>query len=164
MLGIDFVRQNTWMDKVSVFSNTIFILTGKKPECLLSGSLTWTVWTCVASYPDSKVHGANMGPIWGRQDPGGPHVGPMNFVIWVVTYSWDISLPITCILIFELIPHFHKECHKKFFSEKIVFSNVYFCGCESPNLAQNIIKYWDLDRHNQRRFVLIVAVNGLLTG
>ena len=34
-------------------------------------------------YPDSKVHGANMGPIWGRQDPGGPHVDPMNFVIWV---------------------------------------------------------------------------------
>ena len=31
--------------------------------------------------PDGKVHGANMGPIWGRQDPGGPHVGPMNFVI-----------------------------------------------------------------------------------
>ena len=32
--------------------------------------------------PDSKVHGANMGPIWGRQDPGGPHVGPVNFDIW----------------------------------------------------------------------------------
>ena len=32
--------------------------------------------------PDSKVHGANMGPIWGRQDPGGPHVGPMNLAIW----------------------------------------------------------------------------------
>ena len=32
--------------------------------------------------PDSKVHGANMGPTWGRQDPGGPHVGPMNFAIW----------------------------------------------------------------------------------
>ena len=32
--------------------------------------------------PDSKVHGANMGPIWGRQDPGGPHVAPMNFAIW----------------------------------------------------------------------------------
>ena len=30
--------------------------------------------------PDSKVHGPNMGPIWGRQDPGGPHVGPMNLV------------------------------------------------------------------------------------
>ena len=34
-------------------------------------------------YPDSKVHGANMGPSWGRQDPGGSHVGPMNFAIWV---------------------------------------------------------------------------------
>ena len=32
--------------------------------------------------PDSKVHGANVGPTWGRQDPGGPHVGHMNFVIW----------------------------------------------------------------------------------
>ena len=32
--------------------------------------------------PDSKVHGANMGPIWGRQDPGGPHVGLMNLAIW----------------------------------------------------------------------------------
>ena len=32
--------------------------------------------------PDSKVHGANMWPIWGRQDPGGSHVGPMNFAIW----------------------------------------------------------------------------------
>ena len=31
--------------------------------------------------PDSKVHGANMGPIWGRQDPGGPHVSPMDFAI-----------------------------------------------------------------------------------
>ena len=40
------------------------------------------VWL-LEGFPDSKIHGANMGPIWGRQDPGGPHVGPMNFVIWV---------------------------------------------------------------------------------
>ena len=32
--------------------------------------------------PNSKVHEASMGPIWGRQDPGGPHIGPMNFPIW----------------------------------------------------------------------------------
>ena len=32
--------------------------------------------------PDSKAHGATMGPIWGRQDPGGPHVDPLNLVIW----------------------------------------------------------------------------------
>ena len=31
---------------------------------------------------DSKVHGANMGPIWDRQDPGGPNIGPINFAIW----------------------------------------------------------------------------------
>ena len=24
-----------------------------------------------------------MGPIWDQQDPGGHHVGPMNFAIWV---------------------------------------------------------------------------------
>ena len=34
-------------------------------------------------YPESKVHGAYMGPIWGRQDPDGPHVGPMDFATWV---------------------------------------------------------------------------------
>ena len=36
----------------------------------------------VINNPDSKVHGANLGPIWGRQDPDGPHVSPMNFAIW----------------------------------------------------------------------------------
>ena len=34
-------------------------------------------------FPDRKVHAANMGPIWDRQDPGGPHVGPMNFALYV---------------------------------------------------------------------------------
>ena len=32
-------------------------------------------------FPDSKVHGANMGPIWVLSAPGGPHVGPMNLAI-----------------------------------------------------------------------------------
>ena len=27
-----------------------------------------------------------MGPSWGLQDPGGPHVGPMDFAIWAVMY------------------------------------------------------------------------------
>ena len=31
--------------------------------------------------PESKVHEAYMGPLWGRQDPGGSHVGPMNLTI-----------------------------------------------------------------------------------
>ena len=40
-------------------------------------------------YPDSKVHGANMGPTWGRQDPGVPHVGPMNIAIRVLSHWSD---------------------------------------------------------------------------
>ena len=38
-------------------------------------------------HPDSKVNGAHMGPIWGRQDPGGPHLGPINFAIWAINTS-----------------------------------------------------------------------------
>ena len=45
--------------------------------------MTWN------DFPDSKIHGANKGPIWGRQDPGGPHVGPMNFAIWVMMVCSD---------------------------------------------------------------------------
>ena len=43
--------------------------------------------------PESKVHGANMGSIWGRQDPGGPQVGPMDFAIWAVTVHSIIIFP-----------------------------------------------------------------------
>ena len=44
---------------------------------------TWLQWRAVR-FPDSKVHGAYMGPTWGRQGPGGPHVCPMNLAIRVV--------------------------------------------------------------------------------
>ena len=40
--------------------------------------------TPASHIPDSKVHGANMGPTWGRQDPGGPHVGRVN-----LANNWD---------------------------------------------------------------------------
>ena len=49
------------------------------------------MWTINLANPDSKVHGANVGPIWGRQDPGGPHVGPKNFAIWEQTEAGDTS-------------------------------------------------------------------------
>ena len=32
-----------------------------------------------------------MGPIWGRQDPGGPHVGPMDFTSCAVMENHVIS-------------------------------------------------------------------------
>ena len=40
--------------------------------------------TIACNVPDSKVNGANIRSIWGQQDPGGSHVGPMNFAIWGV--------------------------------------------------------------------------------
>ena len=45
-----------------------------------------------------------MGPIWGRQDRGGPHVGPMNFAIWAIfklilmVDGWGISCEIARIM------------------------------------------------------------------
>ena len=46
-------------------------------------------------FPDSKVHGANMGPIWGRQDPGGPHepcyMGCYHIKPWCV-FLWYYSV------------------------------------------------------------------------
>ena len=50
------------------------------------------------AYPNSKVPGANMWPIRGLQDPGGPHVGPMNFAIWITyihfTFFSSFSRPV----------------------------------------------------------------------
>ena len=37
----------------------------------------------LVTYPDNKVHGANMGPTWFLSAPDGPHVGPMNLAIKV---------------------------------------------------------------------------------
>ena len=40
-----------------------------------------------------------MGPIWGWQDPGESHVGPMNLAIWVVIspVSYDVLVMIVAI-------------------------------------------------------------------
>ena len=63
------------------------------PKLLCQSTSTWGRWCQKQVYrawisvftdstPDSKIHWANMGPIWGRQDPGGSHVGPMNLALW----------------------------------------------------------------------------------
>ena len=60
-----------------------------------------SVWASEVYTPDSKVHEANMGPILGRQDPGGPHVGPTNIAIWdlnetgICLRSWEMSSEFT---------------------------------------------------------------------
>ena len=37
-------------------------------------------------YPDSKVHGDNMGPTWVLSAPDGPHAGLMNLAIRDTAY------------------------------------------------------------------------------
>ena len=64
--------------------------------------------------PDSKVHGANMWLIWGRQDPGGPHVGPMapnwphvgpmNLAIWVWVFIMGTPILVRRKLFIETAP------------------------------------------------------------
>ena len=43
------------------------------------------------SFPDSKDHWPNMGPIWVLSAPGGPLVGPMNLDIRVYLKLWHIG-------------------------------------------------------------------------
>ena len=68
-------------------------------------------------FPDNKVYGVNMGPTWGRQDPGGPHVGPMNLAIWVVSYS-PSQLPNEC---WDIVNQTPSQTSSKFESKCIDF-------------------------------------------
>ena len=55
------------------------------PKYLKSSSaeMDITLSQILWAYPDSKVHGANMGPTWVLSAPDGPHDGPMNLDIRV---------------------------------------------------------------------------------
>ena len=75
-----FVRRDyAWRHHVMV---TLFASVALKVQ---TRKALWRLHKC-KTIPNSKVHGANMGPIWGRQDTGGPHVGPMNDAIWDMIY------------------------------------------------------------------------------
>ena len=52
--------------------------------------------------PDSKVHGANMGPTWALSVPGGPHVGPMNLAIRVYLNVLSANLRPHCLLYIDV--------------------------------------------------------------
>ena len=65
--------------------------------------------SALVKVPDSKVHGANMGPTWVLSASDGPHVGPMNLVIRVMAcnaeqgkshYLNQLAYPCT-----NLLPH-----------------------------------------------------------
>ena len=65
---------------VNVILNPLPVSLASTTRRRVCRSQLWWKWfllsinSCIMT-PDSKAHGANMGPIW-------PHVGSMNFVIW----------------------------------------------------------------------------------
>ena len=65
------------------FNSVIKWVYSSEPNCNYFHSDCYTA-VCATQWdegPDSKVHGANMGPIWLLSAPDGPHVGPRNLAI-----------------------------------------------------------------------------------
>ena len=65
---------------------------------------------CSFHAPDGKVHGASMGPIWGRQDPGRPHELGLNIFIYAQSGSslqklWCSINFALWVLLFSTHPH-----------------------------------------------------------
>ena len=70
-----------------------FIKCHHKDEfALVTTFLCQKKWYHIYIYPDSEVHVGNMGSTWGRQDPGEPHVGPVNLVIWVILFPQQSNI------------------------------------------------------------------------
>ena len=70
-----------------------FDFNNKRIFALYIWGLPWVKQQVSGNDPDNKVYGANMEPTWGQQDPGGPHVCPMNFAIWeaLLKFSGQIT-------------------------------------------------------------------------
>ena len=70
-------------------------------------------------YPDSKVHGANMGPTWVLSAPRGPHVGPIkpcyqgstgtSFVLNVPREGFTL-LTFSMLVTLTLVEHCNQVC------------------------------------------------------
>ena len=97
--------------------------------------------------PDSKVHGANMGSIWGRQNPGGPMLAPwtlLSGMLWCVNdlYSNPIKSPHKNLLFSFQIP---SETGWKLPYQTIIprphlcihYTNIYSCAT-APILQLNL--------------------------
>ena len=73
--------------------------------------IKWFSITLDGVFPDSKVHGANMGLTWVLSALDGPHVGPMNLAMRVIArrltrhYSnegWPVMYRTTMMNFFEI--------------------------------------------------------------
>ena len=90
--NVDFPRINPQFVNIDRMCSLVL----KAHKLLLFLTAVWQLLSCPCTasyvvaithkYPDSEVHGVNMGPIWSQQDPGGPNVRPMNPAIWVAIW------------------------------------------------------------------------------
>ena len=138
---------------------------GDKESRHLVASWRLTV-ICHGAYraPDSKVHGANMGPIWGRQDPGGSHVDPMSLAIWGSTDSSPHLTPGAGVELYQEGRHSFKLTNKMTWYERQAVYNHRKYDCllnilfrrrtnETSKLLITVPVKWEVMKSIWRRFV-----------
>ena len=80
---------------ISLLSDQIILIHELRIKRIIYPHVTkfrsWPGKSWITHSDNNKVHGANVGPTWDREDPGGPHVGHMNFPIWAVFLNWSLS-------------------------------------------------------------------------
>ena len=92
--------------------------------------------------PDNKVHGATMGPIWGRQDPDGPYVGLMNFAIWEPWYVlWNIVLLCVVVISWSFYPGTHKRRPMMVWGVFVSSAWSIFCLCHCRAVCDTVL-HW----------------------
>ena len=103
----------------------------------------------VNTYPDSKVHGANMGTIWGRQDPGGPHVGPNNFAILVYNSWWCHNMKTfpTILALCERVPPVTGAFPQLRASDEELWCFL-CCYMQRINKQSSCLWHWNLERND----------------
>ena len=77
-----------------IYQPTNYSLVTQYGVLALEWSVSFTNIMSTIALPDSKVHGAFMGPTWGGQDPGGPQVDPMNLAIRLASVSSQYILDV----------------------------------------------------------------------
>ena len=89
-----------WLHNILVTCTCFSVFVGHEIRRKCINYLWATAWgihrhvveNCVyITFPESKVHGTNMGPTWVLSVPDGPHVGPMNLADRVVLERGPVS-------------------------------------------------------------------------
>ena len=101
-----------------------------------------------ATFPENKVHGANMGPTWLLSAPDGAHVSPMSFAFRVIFYPLRENITLhkgvkRSVLSYEVLhfedkpyfPCFYFICIYFVSSDEIELQNCFI----GPLLALNIL-------------------------